>query len=522
VGIIDELKEIFNMSESKRRSRLGVGVAEWKDSQTWYYRNPLADWAKNHKLPEKLVTDCGDDFGKLSWRERHLLLRNGKKALAMRSYEDLPEHVRQHVDQRRDWNKQNRPTSNVLERFFPSFQFSYSTPLPEAYRRGYVDLVVSGEGKDCKARVSDIARSHSIWLDPVDAPKELFKYKRRINRVINWAYKVGCVPIMMTLTTYHRWHYLDELRIVLRDAWEDMFSNYSGRKRVTEIDLQGWIRRLEITINDGDDLSLQKAAYLNCSKYEKIEGCGEPTDKHYQLRTNAGWHPHYHAILIVPKDKVQLLSDLEQKWRDAWVGYVCKHFERTFGEKIEESFLPAFRQHGLVFSRYRKGSKKGKLRPVDTGDYLAKIMGYDSPEVYGGDSEMTSYTLKDSKIPFDLLRDSSLPAGNVDLWVEYAFATKGVPAFKFSNKLEARVSEYFAEHPEQDISTGKALPIETVVASLSNHVHQFIYHNNLLDALIQKATEGYDSLCSWLRDTFVELGVPELCECPFAMPRPPT
>ena len=187
MGIIDGLKNMFNTSGSRRRSRLNVGVAKWEDSQPWYYRNLLAHWLDDaNNLPDKLVTQCGDETGQISLKDRYLLQRNGKKALAMRSVETLPDYIRQKIDQRRDWNKQNRPASNVLEQFFPSFQFSYATPLPQAYRKGSVDLVVSENGK---ARVSDIARSHSIWLDAVDAPKELYKYRLRIQRVINWAYK---------------------------------------------------------------------------------------------------------------------------------------------------------------------------------------------------------------------------------------------------------------------------------------------------------------------------------------------
>ena len=492
MGIIDGLKNLFNTSGSRRRSRLNVGVAKWEDSQPWYYRNLLAHWLDDaNNLPDKFVTQCGDEIGQISLKDRYLLQRNGKKALAMRSAETLPSHIRQKVDQRRDWNKQNRPSSNVLEQFFPSFQYSYATPLPQAYRKGSVDLVVSENGK---ARVSDIARSHSIWLDAVDAPKELYKYRLRIQRVINWAYKQGYVPVMMTLTTYHRWNHLDGLLTVLREAWKDLVSNYAGRKRVADVDLQGWIRRLEITINDAEGNS----------------------------KSNDGWHPHFHAIIMVPRDKLQRLSDVEQEWRDAWVASVCKHFEKTFGKKIDESFLPAFCEHGLVFSRYESGPFKGQLRPVDDGSYLAKIMGYDNAHVFGGDSEMTDSALKDSKIPFDLLRDSSLPAGNIDLWVEYAFATKGVPAIKFSNGLEDKVNAYFAEHPEQDKSSYKVCPTEVVVASLSNSVHQLLYRNFLIGDLRKKTAEGYDSLCSWLKETFVELGVPELCDCPFAMPRPPT
>lgn len=43
---------------------------------------------------------------------------------------------------------------------------------------------------------------------------------------------------------------------------------------------------MEITINDGDENS-----------------------------TNAGWHNHYHAIILVPENKLKYLSDVEGVYR---------------------------------------------------------------------------------------------------------------------------------------------------------------------------------------------------------------
>ena len=89
------------------------------------------------------------------------------------------------------------------------------------------------------------------------------------------------------------------------------------------------MRRTEITINDGDDNT-----------------------------TNAGRHPHYHTILIVPKDKLQQLSDVEQQWRDAWADAVCKHYEKIVGEKIDKFYIPAFRLHGLILLAKKNQGKK--------------------------------------------------------------------------------------------------------------------------------------------------------------------
>ena len=494
MSVKDKVNDLFNMSGSKRRSRLGLGVAKW-EAEPWYVRTLLARFTSAHSLPDKFVRDVADDL-EGGWFKRNdvfLLQRNGKKALAMRSVDDLSEEQRDQLDQRREWNQQQRSVENLLD-LFPSFKYSYSSLLPQAHRSGFVDLVVSDRGK---ARVVDVARSHSVWIDPVDAPKELYKHRLRINRVIKWAYKNNFVPVMMTLTTYHRWNPLLPLVHLLCAAWRDLLSGSPGRRRASSVGLQGWLRRLEITINDG-----------------LINDDGDPLP-------NSGWHPHFHALLIIPRDKLETLSDAEEEWRQVWVSSVCKRYEAEFGEAIDETFLPAFRHHGLTFSRvYDVAPEKcGSLREVDTGDYFAKIMGYDPVEIYGGDKELTAATLKNSKIPFDLIRDPSLTAADVDLWCEYAIATKGLRAFKLSRDLGKKVDAYFEEHPDDD--SRKVCPAESVVASLGRDVYHLLYRNFKLKELYQKISEGYESLCAWLEEIFISLGVPELCACPIAMPRPP-
>ena len=510
MGIIDELKDLFNTGESKRRSRLGVGVAKWAEEQTWYFSNLLSS-AVEQPLPETLY-----GIGRITRKNPFALLRRSKEFLAMRSIDDLSPAIRDWLDQRYPWNKEQRPAKTLLD-LFTALKHSYSSPLPGAYRSGDVDLVVSEQGK---ARVPEIARSHSIWLDPVDAPKELYKYRLRIDDCLTWAYDNGYVPIMMTLTVFHRWHDLRPLLRVLKKSWSSMFSGSKWRRMAAQVGLEDYIRRLEVTINDGDDLFLQKAACLNCSKSVKIEGCGEPTDKHSRLRTNAGWHPHFHAIWFVPKDKLEFLSDMEDKFRDAWLKCVQKQFKKEFGKEIDPSYLSAFREHGLWFSRYSEGLKKGHLRPVDSSKYLAKIMGYDPANVYGGDTEMTAETLKDSKIPFDLLLE--VTASNVDLFCEYAIATKGVAAFTFSKGLQDKVDNYFELFPHKRASKSNQPLAEKLVATIKRDVFQFIQRNSLYPMLLKKISEGYDALCSWFKQLYVDFGVPELADLSFAMPRPPT
>ena len=445
-----------------------------EECEAWYLRNQLAIWTKK-KLPDRFVTDYDELFRNSKWQ----IQRNCKKALSSRSVENLSLEQRDQLDKRREWNKW-RETKTLLD-YFTSFKHSYSAQIPG---ENGINLVCSTNGK---GRITGVIRSHSIWLDSVDAPKELFRYRLRIQDCINWAYKNKLVPIMVTLTTYHQWHDLDNLLKILSGAWTD-FSHNGKRRKVFDEFVKGWIRRLEITINDGAE----------------------------EVTSNRGWHPHFHAILLIPRDKLQELSEAEQEWRDAWAKAICKQFEKVEGEVISESYVKALRKFGLVFSRYDDGD----LRPVKDSKYLAKLMGYDSLNVYGGDTEITTDKLKDSKTPFDLMMNPELTAGDIDLFCEYALATKGIPAIKFSKGLEKQVKEYLDAHPEQRANA--PCPDEDIVATISHEVYQILYRNFKLTELREKISEGYDALCDWFKQTFTELGCPELCMNPLAMPfKPP-
>ena len=223
------------------------------------------------------------------------------------------------------------------------------------------------------------------------------------------------VKLVSEISPVHRWQPLASLCRVLRKAWSSLFAN--GRislERKKYIGLRRYVRRMEETFNDGDECA-----------------------------TNAGWHPHYHIILIVPRENLQILSDYEEELRRIWVELVNKYYVAEFGEGIPATYYKSFKEHGLVFSRYkldahaaRCGNPNGKvggLLEVHDGEYLAKVMGADEP-IYGGDTELTSAMLKCSKTPFDMLR-GEVTANLADLWCEYALATKNMPCFTFSRGL---------------------------------------------------------------------------------------
>lgn len=407
----DDAKTEFKLSQNKRRSELGLEISKNFEPNFCLSGD---DCLGNIEMDNHLVDNLplNDFFDVFSWQ----IQRRSKQFLSMR----VPtEKLILDLDLRRDWNVR-RGVSTLLD-LFPSLKYSYSSLC-----RRQVDGVVSvgGEGNP---RISRIARSHSIRLDPIDSTKELFKYRCRILKILDWAYQNNLVPVMMTLTTFHRWHNLAGLCRVLQNSWSRLFTGKSGLKRKEYLGLRGYIRRTEETFNDGGDANT----------------------------FNSGWHPHYHVILFVPRDKLTILSAYESELKSLWVKLLQKYFFAEFGEEIPQSYLPSLYRHGLVLSRYqsddqavrygRSSGKMGDLFEVKDGRYLAKIMGMptqDHGPFFGVESELTVVDQKKSKTPFDLLR-GEVTANVVDLWCEYAIATKNIPCFTFSNGLQKEVDEFF-------------------------------------------------------------------------------
>ena len=411
--------------------------------------------------------------GEFSLNERYQMFLRGRSYLSSRSVVD--EELLKKLDRRKEHNKWRG--SDTLLDFNTSIKYAHSSLIPQVDRIGFTDIKINDKGK---VRFDKVAKSHSIRFDPVDAPVELFKYHGRINQYINWAYKTKLVPVMMTLTIYHRWHDLAPLCRALQKAWTHLFSGGSkGTKRREYIGLKGFIRRMEETINDND-------AEFN--------------------KGNDGWHPHYHIILFIPREKLQTLSSYEKQLREIWFELTSKYFEEEVGESIPEAFHDAVRRHGLVLSRYSDEERNGELIEVKDSNYLAKIMGYDPEEVYGVDKEMTAFNLKNSKIPFDLLR-GEWTANKADLWCEYVLATKSVPCFEFSYGLAKMVAEYYKAHPEEEseaeyrpYSGSGSAPDEKTVAHIDKMMYKFLFKCGMIDkAKVVVAQGGYEALEEWFK-----------------------
>ena len=111
---------------------------------------------------------------------------------------------------------------------------------------------------------------------------------------------------------------------------------------------------------------------------------------------------------------------------------------------------------------------------------------------------MTADSIKDSMIPFDLLRKVS--AHNIDMWAEYAISTKGWHKIRFSQGLQGKVDSYFNSHPDKDPLAPKSnLSVEDVL-KLDDPSYYYFLNSHLIPTLLEKAAQSPQAAADWISE----------------------
>lgn len=467
------------LKESKQGNLFGLGRSKRCKDSDMYVGNFSSFYSSTKKndlvfsnVPAHLFPDAFVSASDLGRDQVFELLRRSKHFLSMRcpSFSMIEK-----LERRRLWNRAARPIESNLD-LFPSVKYSYSSVLPIG--SGNVSVSVSERGKrGARARFVGVACSNNMRLDPVDASRVAYKRRLEIVRAITWGYCNDFVPVMLTLTLYHDWTWdpLAKLIAVLRGAYGDLFGHNIGGRLKNEIGFRYRIYRMEETLD-----------------------------------AKNGWHPHYHIILFVPKSNLQIASDLEPKLKERWVKLVTKYYRAILGKELPDYASRMLYKHGLRFSRWDDGvhgRESGPLRGVDDSVYLNKIMGLDSAfanNIYAGDAELSNLR-KETMTPFDLLR-GDITAEKVDLWNEYAVATKGLSVFRFTPGFKAVIDDYFKNNPQAD-PISHELPQEKILATIDQKLFKLLYRNFKLGELKQKAAQGLGALYSWLEELLASWGL---------------
>lgn len=234
-----------------------------------------------------------------------------------------------------------------------------------------------------------------VWTCPVCAVKIQERRREEISQAIDWAYKTGYQPAMVTLTFPHQaFHRISELLEKQKLAFQYLRSGARFTRFKTRFSYQSLIRSLEL------------------------------------MHGKNGWHPHTHELWFVKRDlpgvenagsvAAEMKVEILRMWESA-----C----RKAGILDDASNLDAFRLHAV--------DVKGNC---SASHYLAKM---DDAKHWGADREMAKGTKKASEKgthPFGLLDKAS--AGDLRakrLFLAYAIAIKGKAQIYWSPGFKAKV-----------------------------------------------------------------------------------
>ena len=244
---------------------------------------------------------------------------------------------------------------------------------------------------------------HSVWSCPVCSPRILAARSEEMDALFKKAYSSGHVVALVTFTAHHTHRQsLENLIKTFKGAVRYFNANRRGKKFFAELQMIGKVQAYEVT-----------------------EGYN-------------GWHFHMHALWVVPRASLSLLSESEPELKSYWL-----HCYKQAGGEVPENRTTAFLKRGFVVSRYTDGKRKGQIFECHSGKYLCG---------WGGDKELTGLSTKKAKngnrTPFELL-ESGKPK-DAKLWTEFCLATKGKRRIIYSRGLKAWAGIVSVSDPARD------------------------------------------------------------------------
>lgn len=245
---------------------------------------------------------------------------------------------------------------------------------------------------------SGLVTCGSVWACPVCAAKVQERRREEIAEAIDWAYKHGLQPVMVTLTFPHyAWQTLGDLISQQADALRRMRAGAPWKRFRESHGYRGLIRALELTHGDN------------------------------------GWHPHTHELWFVSADveAAEMCEKILARWRSS-----CA--KAGLLDLANAAQVLAFNAHAVDVKGWCSAS-----------DYLAK---QDESRHWGADREMAKASTKAGRAkgmhPFGLLAEAAegnRAAGGK--YLEYTEAMKGKAQLFWSRGLkeEVGISEFSDE-----------------------------------------------------------------------------
>lgn len=223
-------------------------------------------------------------------------------------------------------------------------------------------------------RILGIKRCNHSWCCPICTAREMRKHSQNIGAGIMKLKEQDLVPIMITFTIFHTvQETAAEVLKVLKSTYSDFTKNAAWKRKKA----------------DGTYFTSGGAWNQFCNEFN-IKHSVKVMEVTYGLH---GWHPHFHNLYWVPKDRLSEIVSWEDDLKAQWRKFEDKHAKKIFSEEHykqrQEWYARCDKKHaektGYTEGLYISKDANGQVRAMEAADYICG---------WGGEDELTGYDKK--------------------------------------------------------------------------------------------------------------------------------
>lgn len=254
-----------------------------------------------------------------------------------------------------------------------------------------------------QAKILGIRACHHSWTCPHCTAKEMRKHGQNIGAAIEALKKYDLVPIMITLTVFHtNTEPLEKVVNLLRQTYNLFNKQASSTKKYKhEYKYQDESELKLKNFNEGSIKSYKKrkkkyegkeTIYANGGTWSRfwlefsINHMVKVMEVNYGTH---GWHPHYHNLYWIPKNRLKDIitweEELKAQWRKCEDKIAKKIFTEEYYQKRKIWYDSCDKSHKL-----QRGYTEGLYISRDENNNAAEIKASDYICGWGGDDELTN------------------------------------------------------------------------------------------------------------------------------------
>jgi len=241
-------------------------------------------------------------------------------------------------------------------------------------------------------RILGIKRCKHSWVCPTCTAREMRLHSQNIGAGIERLKQKGLIPIMITFTVFHTvQETAAEILTILKKTYEKFTRNATWKRKKA----------------DG-------TYYTSGGQWNQF--CQEFGIKHSVKVMEVtygyhGWHPHYHNLYWVPKNRLSEIISWEEDLKAQWRSFEDKIAKEIFSEEHynqrKEWYTKCDARHaektGYTEGLYISKDASGQARGMETADYICgwgaedELTGYDKKHsgLKTGRNQYTHYTLNE-------------------------------------------------------------------------------------------------------------------------------